>query len=265
MNPVETIKMTPGEFLHQAKTLAQLPSLMEAIATRQVIQTTAQKSSLNVTPQELQEAADRFRQMNQLYSSEVTLTWLEKHRLSLDEFEELIHGNVLSQKVVDHLFSDKIEPYFYENRLVYEKAIFYEIVFEDEDLALESFYAIQEAEVTFSEVARQYIQDKELQRIGGYQGAVSRKDLKPEISAVVFSSTPPTLLKPILTAQGSHLILVEEIIPAQLNESLKGQIMAELFKEWLKEKVQAIEIDFIVDECEQKNHENDMALAVKSD
>ncbi|EKU96743.1 parvulin-like peptidyl-prolyl isomerase [Leptolyngbya sp. PCC 7375] len=250
MNAVKTIKITPGEFLHQAKILGQLPTMIEAISTRQVIQTTAQTAKLDVTTKELQQAADQFRQMNQLYSAEATLAWFEKYRLSLDEFEEFIHHTILSQKVVDHLFSDQVEPYFYEHRLVYERAIFYEVIFQDEELALESFYAIQEAEISFSEVAREYIQDQELQRIGGYRGTVSRKDLKPELSAVVFASTPPTLLQPVLTAQGSHLIFVEEIIPAQLNEPLKVQIMAELFKEWLKEKVQAIEIDFAANKCE---------------
>lgn len=264
MNTVKKIKMTPGEFLHQAKTLAHLPALADAIATRQIIQAQANDLSLDVTPQDLQQAADLFRNMNQLHSTEATFSWLEKYQLSLDEFEEFIHGNILSHKVADHLFSDQVEPYFYEHRIVYEQAIFYEILFDDEDLALESFYAIEEEELSFSDVAHQYIQDKESRRIGGYRGVVSRKDLKPEISAVVFASKPPTLLQPILTAQGSHLILVEEIILAQLTESLKAQILNKLFTEWLKEEVQNIEIDFDVDNYAQANPDNDMTLAVMS-
>jgi hypothetical protein len=46
----------------------------------------------------------------------------------------------------------------------------YEIVLDDEDLAMELFYGIQEGEMSFYEVAHQYIQDMELRRKGGYRG-----------------------------------------------------------------------------------------------
>lgn len=75
----------------------------------------------------------------------------------------------------------------------------YEAVLDDEDLALELFYAIQEGEINFQEVARQYIQDTELRRCRGYRGIRYRKDLKPEIAAAIFAATPPQILKPIVT------------------------------------------------------------------
>jgi parvulin-like peptidyl-prolyl isomerase len=48
-----------------------------------------------------------------------------------------------------------------------------------------------------------------------------RKELKPEISAAVFAAAPPQVLKPILSAKGLHLILVEEIIQPQLDDKLR--------------------------------------------
>lgn len=241
----DQLQLTPAEFLHQVKTLAQIPALIEAIATRHVIASTAAEMGIEADPSELQQAADMFRTTNQLQSAQSTFSWLKQHHLSLDDFEELISGSVLYMKVADHLFADKIEPYFYQHQMQYEQAALYEIVFEDEDLALEAFYAIKEKESTFVEIARQYIQEKELSRIGGYRGALSRRALKPEISASVFSASPPTLLKPIITAKGSHLIWVEEIIPAQLSENIKSQIKMELFMNWLKQQTQDIEIKFI--------------------
>lgn len=239
------LQLTPAEFLHQVKTLAQIPNLIEAIATRHIIASTAEEMGIETDPSELQQAADMFRTVNQLQSAESTFSWLQRHHLSLDDFEELISGSVLHMKVADHLFADKVEPYFYEHQLQYEQAALYEIVFEDEDLALEAFYAIQEKESTFAEIARHYIQDKELSRIGGYRGALSRRVLKPEISASVFAASPPMLLKPIITAKGSHLVWVEEIIPAQLSENIKSQIKIELFMNWLKQQAQDVEIKLV--------------------
>jgi parvulin-like peptidyl-prolyl isomerase len=113
-------------------------------------------------------------------------------------------------------------------------------VLEDEDLAMELFYSIQEGEMSFYDVAHKYIEDKELRRKGGYRGILSRKDLKPEISAAVFAATPPEVLKPIVTSKGVHLILVEEIIERKLDNWLRNKIATDLFNEWVSNSL----IDF---------------------
>jgi len=118
----------------------------------------------------------------------------------------------------------------------------YEVVLDDEDLAMELFYGIQEGEMSFYEVAHQYIQDTELRRKGGYRGMVQRKELKPEISAAVFAVKPPQVLKPIVTSSGVHLIFVEEIIQPELNNKLCYQILSELFEGWLKQQIEHLEI-----------------------
>ena len=123
--------------------------------------------------------------------------------------------------------------YFYANQLNYASAVIYEIVLDDPDLAMELFYSIQEKEVTFYEVARQYITDVELQRKGGYLGKVTRQDLRPEISAAVFAASPPQLLKPVMTAKGVHVIWVEEIIKPELEAMLRLEILSEFLDEWL--------------------------------
>lgn len=147
----------------------------------------------------------------------------------MDDFEEVAYIiSVLSSKLAQHLFKDKVEPFF---------------VLDDEDLAMELYYAIAEGEMSFHEVAHQYIQDKELRRSGGYRGILQRKDLKPEFSAAVFAATPPQVLKPILSSKGVHLILVEELIEPQLDETLRYKILSDLFSEWLKQQIEQFEVE----------------------
>ena len=52
----------------------------------------------------------------------------------------------------------------------------YEVVLDDFDLAMELFYALVEGEMSFHEIAHQYIQDTELRRKGGYRGILKRAD-----------------------------------------------------------------------------------------
>ncbi|MBD2338905.1 peptidylprolyl isomerase [Calothrix sp. FACHB-156] len=238
----QPITISNQDILHIVKQYRQIPDLIEKIVTHKIIEITVSKLGIQVEAEELQAAADNFRLMNALETSEDTWKWLDKHALSLDDFEELVHRNLLTNKLAQYLFADKVEPYFFENQLEYAGAVIYEVILDDEDLAMELFYAIKEGETSFYDVANQYIQDIELRRKCGYLGKVNRQDLKPEISAAVFAAKSPQLLKPIITSKGVHLIMVEEIIQPELSEKLNYQIMSEFFDEWVKQHVAKFEI-----------------------
>jgi parvulin-like peptidyl-prolyl isomerase len=123
----------------------------------------------------------------------------------------------------------------------------YEVVLENENLAIELFYAVEEQEISFREVAEQYIQELELRRMGGYRGVLSRTSLTPEISAAVFAVTSPQLLKPIVTSRGTHLIKVEEFIEPQLDQEVYSQIMSKLFTAWLKQQAAQLEVAILME------------------
>jgi parvulin-like peptidyl-prolyl isomerase len=118
----------------------------------------------------------------------------------------------------------------------------YEVLLDDEDLAMELFYAVKEGEMSFYQVAREYIKDTELNRKCGYLGKLKRKDLKPEVSAAIFAANSPQLLKPIVTSKGVHLILVEEILEPKLDEKLGYQILSDLYAQWLEQQKHEVEV-----------------------
>ncbi len=238
----QAINITNEDILHQVKLSCQIPSIVEGIVSRKVIAAAASEAGIKVETEELQKAADNIRIMSKLKSADDTWAWLQKHGLSLDDFEELIYNNVISGKLAQHLFADKVEPFFVEHQLDYAGVVMYEVVLDDEDLAMELFYGIQEGEMSFYEVAHQYIQDTELRRKGGYRGMVQRKELKPEISAAVFAANPPQVLKPIVTSKGVHLILLEELVQSKLDNKLRYQIMSDLFAGWLRQQIELSEV-----------------------
>jgi len=238
----KAITISQEDILHQVKLSCQIPEIVEQIVSRKIIEDAAAEAGIKVETEELQKAADSLRLISKLNSAEETKVWLQKNGLSLDDFEELIYNNVISGKLAHHLFADKVEPFFVEHQLDYAGVVMYEVVLDDEDLAMELFYAVQEGEMSFYEVAHQYIQDTELRRKGGYRGIVQRKELKPEISAAVFAATPPQVLKPIMTSSGVHLIFVEEIVEPELDNKLHYQILSDLFQEWLNQQIEQLKV-----------------------
>lgn len=243
-------KMPPisqDEILQQVKLSCQIPTLIKVITERKIVSQKAQSLDLKVETVELQKAADSFRLKNNLVSAQETLDWLKRHALSLDDLEVLVSHTVLLTKLADRLFKDRVEPYFAEHQLDYTQVVLYEVIFSSLDLAMELFYAIQEQEITFTEVARKYAQDPEHRRRGGYCGLLTRKDLKPEISAAVFTATPPQILKPITIGKRVHLVWVEEILSPTLDDDLRQQILSKHFADWLQQQTAKLDFDRILE------------------
>ncbi|BAY76957.1 PpiC-type peptidyl-prolyl cis-trans isomerase [Nostoc linckia NIES-25] len=237
----QPLTISSEDILNQVKLSCKIPEIIEDIITLKIIKDAVDKAGIQVETEELQQTADQIRLAQKLNNADDTWAWLEKHSLSLDNFEELVYNTVISGKLAAHLFADKVEQYFFEHQLDYATVLLYEVILDDEDLSLELFYAIEEGEISFYEVAHKYIEDKELRRKLGYRGKLYRKDLKAEISAAVFAAKPPQLLKPIVSSKGIHLILVEEIIQPELDNKLSRQILTDLFTAWLKLQIEKFE------------------------
>jgi parvulin-like peptidyl-prolyl isomerase len=230
-------EISDQDLIYEAKIAGKIPALKQGVFRRKVVAEAVQKAGLEPTQSELQQAADRFRLVNQLASAEATNQWLIDRHLSVDDFEYMVTQDLLSDKLAEHLFGSQVEKFFQQNLLDYSGAIIYEVILEDRDLAMEIFYSLQEGDLSFADVAHQYIPVPELRRRGGYIGRVGRKQLNPEVSAAVFGAKPPQLIAPIITAVGVHLIQVEEIITPQLDQQLHHQILTEMYDQWLTEKI----------------------------
>ncbi|MBI1241953.1 MAG: peptidylprolyl isomerase [Nostoc sp. RI_552] len=238
----QILTISGSDIIHNLKLSSQVPDVVEAIASQKIIGEVAKNSGITVTPEEIHQEGDNLRLAKKLVKAQDTLSWLEKNYLSVHEFEESLRNKILAHKLANHLFASQVERFFYQHQLDYVAAITYQVILEDNDLALELFYAVEEEEISFPEIARQYISEPELRATYGYQGRQHRKDFRPEIAAAVFAATPPQILKPIATLKGVYLIWVEEIIQPQLDESLREKIVTELFTAWLKQKIECTEI-----------------------
>lgn len=237
-----TLKIHQNDIANYLKLSSQLSGVLRGVVTCQIIKSEAANLNIAISDPELQQAADEFRITYNLHNIETTWQWLKSNFLTMDDFEILISTNALTKKLIQHLFSDRVEPFYYQNQLNYAGAAMYEIVLDDEDLAIELFCALQEGEMSFQDLARRFEPDPSLRRSGGYRGVLQRQNLKPEISAAVFAASPPQLLKPIVTSMGVHLIMVEEIIQPKLDEQLHNQIMSALFSEWIQQRLEEVEV-----------------------
>ena len=233
-------KITLQDSIEEAKISGKFTELIQGFLRRQIIAQQAQQLGIETTAQELQVAADLLRKNQKLDSAEATLKWLKTNFLSVDDFEKIVIHKLITEKLAQHLFGDRVEHYFHQNTLEYGGATIYEVVLDNCELAMEIFYSLQEGDLNFADVAHQYIPDSEHKRRGGYLGTVNRQQLRPEISAAVFAAKPPQLIKPVITAIGVHLIYVEQITQPKLDEILHHKILMDMFDAWLDEQVASV-------------------------
>ena len=240
---LKPLEVTTTAIIERLKISGQFTDTVQKVIRQQIIKDAAKAQDIVVTDSELQQAADDFRVKHNLYNPNETWRWLQNNCLTGDEFEQLIYESILTPKLIQHLLGDRVEAYFYEHQLDYQKAVLYEVVFDNFDTAIELYYALQEKEISFSQIARKYIAEPNLRRQHGYKGMRSRSELNSAISPVVFAAKPPQILKPITINRNTHLILVEEIIEPELNDFVRSQILNKLFSDWLEKQLRLYAVE----------------------
>jgi putative peptide maturation system protein len=218
-----------------AKLTGQLQFIDDAIEATIIRQTAAQRG-IEVSDEELQQAADDFRIARELQDTEATQSWLEANRLSWEDWELLLEDQLIADKVREMLTAGRVEQRFAEQGLSFDAAAISRLVLEDEGIARELRAQIIDDGADFHALARQYSIDVVTKLAGGYAGLVSRPELEPAVEAAVFGSEPGKIVGPIKSDDGWLLIKVESLHPAVLDDAMRETIMSLLFREWLSER-----------------------------
>jgi parvulin-like peptidyl-prolyl isomerase len=208
--------------------------IYQQIIYQQVIQESAERIGLSVTPEEIQGEADRFRLEQRLEKASDTFAWLKQQMITADDWETGIGERLLSKKLSEHLFKEEAEKYFIQNRLDFDRVLLYQIVVPFEQVAQELYYQIVEEEISFYEAAHLYDLDEKRRHQCGYEGKLYRWHLAPDIAAVIFAAAEREVVGPVKTELCFHLLKVEEFFPAELTPQVHQEIIQKMFNEWLE-------------------------------
>jgi parvulin-like peptidyl-prolyl isomerase len=237
MARLNSLPIDCNEVVAYLKHEVKLKAIYRQILCRQIVDRVSQERGVIVTSEEIQAEADQFRYEHKLESAAQTYEWLNDQLLTPDEWEAGIQQRLLTKKLIEHLFSRQLETYFAQNKVQYEQAVLYRIVVPYQALAQEIFYQVEEEEISFFEAAHLYDIDEQRRLACGFEGKVSRWQLKPDAAARVFGAIPREVIGPIQSEKDFELIMVEEFIPAELTPAIRQQILNQLFDEWLESEL----------------------------
>ena len=211
------------------------PVCFEIIRNREVMKK-AKELGIAITDDELQGFADSYRIARGLRTTGDMLAFLQQAGMTEDDFEFFCETSVLAEKVKARLADAKrIEEHFVNFRAEYDLARISVIFVQDESLAREIVVQTTEEDEDFHKLARKHSVDATTKYAGGYAGVLSRGMLPAEVSAKVFTANSGEVIGPFKTGGLFHLILVEEVMKADLNDSTKGLIRERIFGEWMSQ------------------------------
>jgi parvulin-like peptidyl-prolyl isomerase len=226
--------ITPEEIIKFLSLTGRLQSVNHEIIKHKEVMKKAKELDLSVSTDELQKYADNFRGNHGLYSSEQTIDFLERGGLTEDDFESYCEARLLTEKLMNHLADQKtIDEYFVNNHSDFDLARIYRIVVSEKSLADEILIQIQEEGKDFHAGAKQYSTDESTKYGGGYCGLITRNLVQPEVAAKVFNASAGDVLGPFEREGLFELIMVEQVIRAELNTAVKERIKKLIFEEWL--------------------------------
>jgi parvulin-like peptidyl-prolyl isomerase len=237
MTRLRNISIDCTKVIDYLKHEVQLKRVYHQIICKQIINRVTQERGIIVTAEEIQVEADEFRYNHKLESASQTFEWLKDQLLSPEEWEAGIQERLLKKKLIDNLFGQQIDIYFNQNKVQYDQAVVYRIVVPYQPLAQEIFYQVEEEEISFFEAAHLYDIDERRRLTCGFEGKLTRWQLKPDTAARIFGATLREIIGPLQSEAGFELMMVEEFIPAELTDSTRQQISDQLFDEWLESEL----------------------------
>lgn len=226
------VTLTADDFLQSLHLQRRLPALLLDALSEKIILTEAEKAGLTVSDDELQQAADDFRHRHGLGRAAAMHQWLAEQSLTPAHFQMALERELLTDKFITHVTKDGIERHFDSKRSEYDRLRLRLILVAREDLARELLAQIQEEGADFAELATEH-SAHESRRDGGLFGTVARRELAQPVAKALADAQTGDVVGPVAMADGFQLFLVEALVPAELNATVRRQIRDELFDLWL--------------------------------
>ncbi|MEA2067276.1 MAG: peptidylprolyl isomerase [Thermotogota bacterium] len=182
--------------------------------------------------------------------------------------EDTIIGQILVNKVKDHVFTDvdeQLAEYFEENKddikKEYEVVNASHILVSSEATANEIKDKIVSKELDFSTAASDFSIDTNSAMTGGSLGEIHRGDMVEKFEEAAFSATPNEIVGPVETQYGYHLIRVaskttfdnfEELKLSSVYSDVKNDYLIQKFQEWFEEYKEESNFDYVINDSEMK-------------
>ncbi|MEC4984266.1 MAG: peptidylprolyl isomerase [Oscillatoria sp. PMC 1068.18] len=160
----------------------------------------------------------------------------QRQGISPEQLRAIATRKLRLEKFKQANWEHKLGGYFLSRKAQLDKVIYLLLRTTEAEVAQEIYFRIQEDEQSFSDLAKQFSQGPEAKN-GGKIGPIPMSSLHPRL-AQILRSVEPGKLAPLFRLENYFVIVrLEKMLPAQLDDKMRQQLLNELFESWLKENL----------------------------
>lgn len=205
----------------------------------EVINLQAKTRNIVCTEEELEEHNESKRRMMGLSSAVAFSNYCRLNGIRPEQWKTAIASELLKRKLKTSVVGEReVETYFQSNRQNLKMVCLARIVVKTREEAESIKERVTQEEADFSTLARQYSLENTSRIAGGYLGCFKKGSLPPEIDKVIFNSPVKSVAGPFVQSTFWAIYRIEEVMQAEINDTLKSQITDRLFNQWLSTEVQ---------------------------
>lgn len=233
--------ITEEDFIKNLKLTDEYSSLMEELLKRKVTVHAAIKRGIELSTEELQNAANAFRLSLGLHRAKDTHDWIQQMNVSVDDFENYISEQIYKNKMIEMITSDEeLGAYFKLNSPKFDTVDINHMVTDSEEKAKEIVALLEEDPDSFDELAEEFTSDDTTFERSEKLKGIRRDSLSDEISAKLFNAQIGDVIGPFHMGVKEYyeVLMVTGIHPAKLDDNARGQISKAIYEEWLQSRFQ---------------------------
>lgn len=218
------------------------PFLQEVVMQYILVTEVNSRDDLDISSTDLIQGIMDFRVQQNLTDGDKFNEWLKKENLDNNLFQNRIMLGLKIEKLRQVIAETQLESYFQEHQKSLEEVLLNCVVTSEKELAEEIKERLVNENISVEELAKEFSNSE--QNVRFFKQQAQRRSLSKLGQEASSLSTEGELVGPVNVDKNWSILKVIEIIPAELDEKMKKQIEAQLFSEWLVEKVRDLKVDF---------------------
>ncbi|USR91412.1 SurA N-terminal domain-containing protein [Phormidium yuhuli AB48] len=233
------------EVMTYLKDSGNFGQLVSTVLREYLVDKELQSRDFQVSDSEIEQFILDFRLQNNGVDRPAFERWLSEQNLSYESFREKAIKGIKFQKLREQVAGVKVDQFFEENHSLFDRLALSRIVVQEAGLAQKVSETLQQDSKQFNYLVAEYSISED-RHLDGRMGVFPREEMPPQLQAGFNEKSAGSIIGPIVVEDLHCFFRLDQLIEAKLDDSLRRTIEDKLFEEWLRSKMQGLNLQMLV-------------------
>lgn len=238
---IDHVTLSLEQSLDYLRTAGKLSTVVLEVAQQYLLENEIKALEISEPEAEIiEQFILEFRLQQQLTTPEGFQKWLLTNGINYADFKQQVSFRIKQENLKEKVTELKVQKYFVQNKENLDRVVLSRIVVQHPEIARDLKVQLERG-ADFVQLAKQYSTVDDAV-VGGVMGPVIRAQMPEMVRKATENAQVGQIIGP-LQIEGRYCVLkVEQLLPASLEGALKRDLENLMFEEWLKEKLQNMNV-----------------------